>query len=186
MRILYGRNYQHRFTAIAEEIPDKVEVLDVCCGDAALYNRELKGRVNYIGTDINKKFIHRGENKLIKILPLNIITDELPQSDYVIMQASLYQFIPNHKLIIDKLINSANKKVIISEPVRNLSNSSSNIISLIARYSANPGTGHKIERFNEESFREIFYDHFKERIEKFKFIPGNRELIVILNAETDN
>ena len=59
------------------------------------------------------------------------------------------EFMTSNKLIIDKLINSANKKVIISEPIRNLSNSSSNIISFIARYSANPGTGHKIDRFNQ-------------------------------------
>lgn len=185
MRFIYGKNYQARFQSLAEEIPDNINVLDVCCGDYGLYTRQLKGRVKYVGIDINESFINKAKKELITILPLNIVTDDLPFSDYVIMQASLYQFMPNHKLIIDKLINSANKKVIISEPVRNLSNSRSKIISFIARYSANPGTGHKIDRFNEESFRDIFFRNFKERIEKFKFIPGNRELMVILNAETD-
>jgi hypothetical protein len=183
MRILYGKNYKYRFTSISEEIPDKVKVLDVCCGDAALYSRELKGRVSYVGTDINKNFIKSGKRKFINILPLNVIRDDLPNSDYVIMQASLYQFIPNHKKIVEKLLNSANSKVIICEPIINLSKSKNRLISLIARYSGNPGTGHKTNRFDEKSFKSLFESFFENKIEKFKKIKGGRELMVVLNAK---
>jgi hypothetical protein len=99
------------------------------------------------------------------------------------MNESLYQFMPLHKQVVDNLLSSALKKVIISEPIINLSNSNNKFISFIARRSANPGTGHKKDRFIEETFRTFFTDNYSSQIEKFKFIPGKRELMVILNAE---
>jgi hypothetical protein len=183
MRFLYGRNYKARFQSISQEIPDGVKVLDVCCGDCALYTRALKDRISYTGIDINPSFIKNANKLSVNMLPLDIMNDNLPGSDYVIMQASLYQFIPFHKQIVDKLLDSASSKVIMSEPVKNLSDSTNPFISFIARYSANPGTGHKIERFTEETFTTFFKDNYGELIEKFKFIPGGRELMVILNAK---
>lgn len=118
MWFLYGRNYEARFQSIAEEIPDAVELLDVCCGDCALYTWALEGRVSYTGVDINSHFIKNAKKQSIKVLPLDIRVDNLPQSDYVVMQGSLYQFIPLHKQIVDKLLYSASRKVIISEPIR--------------------------------------------------------------------
>ena len=182
MRFLYGRSYKARFQSIAEEIPNDVDVLDVCCGDCALYKQALKDRVSYTGIDINPSFIKNAKKLSIKVLPLDVETDNLPHSDYIVLQASLYQFIPFHKHILDKLLDSASKKVIISEPIRNLSNSRNPIISFIARYSANPGTGHKMDRFTEKTFRTFFKNNYKEIIEKFKFVPGKRELIVVLNT----
>ena len=183
MRFLYGRNYEARLRSVGEEIPDGVEVLDVCCGDCALYTRALRGRVSYTGIDINPSFLENARKRSIKVLPLDVRIDNLPRSDYVVMQASLYQFIPLHKQLVDKLLYSASRKVIISEPVRNLSDSSNPIISFIARYQANPGTGHKINRFTEETFRTFFGNNYNELIEKFKFTLGGRELMVILNAK---
>jgi len=186
MRFLYGGVYHARFQSIAEEIPDGVNVLDVCCGDCALYTRALKDRVSYTGIDINPNFIENGRKLFIKVLPLDIEIDNLPQSDYVVMQASLYQFIPLHKHIIDKLLDSALRKVIISEPIKTLSNSSNPIVSFIARHSANPGTGHKINRFTKKTFCTFFRNNYNELIERFKFIKGDKELMVILNTKKNN
>lgn len=183
MKLLYRKRYEDRYRSIAEEIPDGVKVLDVCCGDCALYTLFLKNKALYTGIDITDSFIKSAKKKLINIIPLDVRFDKLPQSDYIIMQASLYQFIPLHKQIVNNLLDSALKKVIISEPINNLSNSNNRVISFIARRSANPGTGHTKDRFIEETFREFFINNYNSRIEKFKFIPGKRELMVILNAE---
>jgi hypothetical protein len=182
MRLLYRKNYKARFKSVSEEIPKGAEVLDVCCGDCKLYTLALKGKVSYVGVDINPSFIENARKLSIKVLSLDVRNDALPYSDYVVMQASLYQFIPQHKQIVDKLLSSASRKVIICEPVRNLSDSNNPVISFIARYLANPGTGHKLDRFTEETFCSFFRDNYNEIIEKFKFIPGKRELMVILNA----
>ena len=183
MRFLYGKYYKTRLQSLGKEIPDSVKVLDVCCGDCALYTLVLKNRVSYTGIDINPVFIENARELSIKVLPLDIRTNDLPCSDYVLIQASLYQFIPQHKQIVDKLLDSASNKVIISEPVKALASSSNPIISFIARHSTNPGTGGKINRFTEKTFRIFFRNNYNELIEKFKFIAGGKELMVILNAK---
>lgn len=183
MRFLYGRNYQDRFQSIAEEIPDGVKVLDLCCGDCAIYTLVLKDRVHYTGVDINTNFIEHGRRKGINILPLDVLNDELPFSDFTIMQASLYQFIPQHNKIVEKMLDSTGNRVIISEPIKNLSTSNNPVISFIARRSADPGTGMKTNRFTEGSFRIFFQTNYDDLIERFKYVPGKRELLVILNAK---
>ena len=182
MRILYGKNYLDRYASISDEIPDNVSVLDVCCGDCMLYKKQLKGRVEYTGVDINPMFIKNARENNISVLQLDVFTDVFPNSDFIVMQASLYQFIPHFDQVVKKMLQKATKKVIICEPVRNLSDANNKIVSFIARNSANPGSGHKPQRFTEEMFREYFTREYSGIMEKFKFIPGNRELMVVLNA----
>ncbi len=184
LRVLHGKNYRARYQAVSKEIPDGVEVLDVCCGDCALYTRELRNRVSYTGVDVNPHFLGNARKKSIKFLQLDVEKDDLPRADYVIMQGSLNQFIPRHKLMVDKLLRAARTKVIISEPIRNLATSNNIFLSFIARRSTDPGTGHKPYRFNKETFREFFEENYKAQTEKFKFIlPVKREMMVILNTK---
>jgi len=183
MKFLYGKNYKARYKTIAEEIPEGASVLDLCCGDCALYEYELKGKASYSGVDINPYFITNAKNLSINAILADVSKDELPNSDYVVMQGGLCQFIPNHKEIVDKLLRVASNKVIISEPVRNLSTSKNPVISFIAKRSADPGTGHKTERFTESTFTEFFDNNYGKLIEKFKPIPGGRDLIVVLNSK---
>ena len=183
MRFLYGRHYRGRLESVAEEIPNGAQVLHVCCGDCALKTLELKDRASYTGVDINPRFIKHARKLSIPAFSLDVRTDELPSCDYVVMQGSLYQFIPEHKKIVDKLLASAVKKVIISEPIITLSGSRNPLVAFIARRSANPGTGHKHDRFNDHTFRAFIQDNYKDRVEKYKLIPGGKDLMVILNAE---
>ena len=99
------------------------------------------------------------------------------------MQGSLYQFIPNHKDIIQKMLDSARYKVIISEPIINLVNSKNKIISTLAKHSANPGTGNKKIRFTKESLNVDLHRHFKRNIENIYLIAGGRDMLVVLNAQ---
>ena len=93
------------------------------------------------------------------------------------MQASLYQFIPNEKKILEKLLNATKKYLIISEPVINYSQSRSKLISKIARLLNNPGDGIKEKRFNLESFKKTLTP-FKKNIIK-EFLSGI-EYVVLL------
>jgi hypothetical protein len=52
MRVLYGRYYAARDAAVAVHIPDGASVLELCCGPARLYLRELRGRIgSYVALD---------------------------------------------------------------------------------------------------------------------------------------
>ena len=97
IKLLYRRHYTSRYRAISDEIEDNTSVIDICCGDCALYVQALKNRVSYTGIDINPYFISRAAHLSINVRLLDVFKDTLPDADYVIMQGSLYQFIPHHK-----------------------------------------------------------------------------------------
>src|SRR5215471_18326424 len=135
MLVLYGRHYNARYTSIVNLIPDNAMVLDLCCGPALLFHRYLRNKsVRYKGLDINQPFIDRlveagGEGEA-----WDLRSDrELPVSDYVIMQASLYHFLPDASSIVNRMLAAARRSVIIAEPVRNLTTSSSSFLSFIGR-----------------------------------------------------
>jgi len=181
MKCLYGHHYLGRYRAIAEKIPRGTSVTDVCSGDSALYTRYLKGKNKYTGIDMNP--LTTFNTHWAKVIKGNIVTEAIPKADYIVMQGSLYQFMPKHKTIIDKMLKSSNKKVIISEPIINLSNSNIGFISTITKKVANPGSGQKIERFTKRSFIDFFKSDFRNIIEEISLISGGREMMVVLNAE---
>ena len=174
---LYGKNYLSRYKSIQKYISEGYTVTDVCSGDCALYFNALKGLNKYVAVDINSFGI---TNHGIKQLKINIINDEIPSSDYVVMQGSLYQFYPHHKNIVDKLILSAKKKIIITEPILNLASSNNFIISSIAKYMTNQGTGFKDFRFSKDSLENFLMDNYNKNIINKELIAGGREMLYVL------
>ncbi len=178
MKILYGNYFEARYKSIADLIPDYATVTEVCAGDAYLFKNYLKIKnVKYTGLDINSSFVKHGQKNNIQIFEFDLLKDEVPVSDYIIIQASLYQFIPEHEFIVRKLLASTKKTLLIVEPIRNLALSSNRVVAFIAKYSANPGENHKIHRFNRETLM-AFFRQFEE-FESTKEIEGGRELIGI-------
>ena len=157
MKFLYGKHFETRYKAISELIPDHVSVTEVCAGDGYLFrNYLMKKHVKYLGLDVNSSFVRYGHKNNIPIMKHNIFTDDVPSSDYVIIHASLYQFMPNHEFVVRKLLAAAKNVLLISEPIRNLSSSQNPLISFIAKYSANPGKTHAVHRFNKDSLVNFF------------------------------
>src|SRR5262249_3853362 len=184
MLLLYGRHYNSRYRSIADLIPDNTTVLDLCCGPALLFHRYLRTKsVRYTGIDINEKFIAR----LIQAGAGGEVWDlrseqELPASDYVVMQASLYHFLPDPSRIVDRMLRAARKSVIIAEPVRNLTTSSSKLISFIGRSFTNPGSGEQANRFNQESLA-AFFDLYRPHLTRSFPIAGGREIVYVLDGQ---
>ena len=183
MVVLYGRHYTSRYRAIAELIPAGSNVLDVCCGPAVLYHRYLRSTdVRYTGLDINAKFIaqliRRGGNGQVWDLRQDKV---LPPADYVIMQASLYHFLPDTSQVVDRMLDAARKRVIIAEPIRNLATSDSRFLSLLGRLFTNPGVGEHSHRFTEASLSAFFSGYASRVIDSFS-IAGGRERVYVLDA----
>ena len=187
MLLLYGRHYASRYRAIAELIPEGSSVLDLCCGPALLYHRYLRPRnVKYTGLDINANFItrliRRGGGGQVWDLRNN---EPLPAADYVIMQASLYHFLPEASPIVNRMLKAARKQVIIAEPIRNLTTSNSGLLSLLGRMFTNPGSGEQALRFNETSLAE-FFSAYRSRVVQSFPIAGDRERVYVLSASPAN
>lgn len=178
MKFLYGKYFEARYRAIAELIPDNASVTEVCAGDGYLFRKYLsKKNIKYIGLDINSAFVKYAQQNNIPFIKHDLFTDEVPSSDYVIIQGSLCQFIPKHEFVVKKLLAAAKNVLLIAEPIRNLSSSDNQLISFIAKYSANPGGNHAVHRFNKDTLID-FFQQFKE-FKKANEIDGGREMIGI-------
>jgi SAM-dependent methyltransferase len=185
MRVLYGRHYDARYQAIAKLIPNEMTVLDVCCGPAFLYQYYLRNRgVEYTGLDLNPAIIKR----LIKRGGKGEVWDlrddrRLPRADYVIMQASLYHFLPDARPLVERMLEAAICQVIIAEPIRNLATSPSRVLSWMGRMLTNPGSGDQPHRFTEESLARFFGD-FAPQVAHSFLIAGGREKVYVLNSKS--
>jgi ubiquinone/menaquinone biosynthesis C-methylase UbiE len=181
MRALYGRHYASRYRAIADLIPAESEVLDLCCGPAHLFHRYLsKKSVRYCGLDINARFIEG----LVKTGATGQVWDlndprDLPAADDVVMQASLYHFLPDPSAIIDRMLRAAKRQIIVAEPIRNLADSGVPILSALARRYTDPGIGRQADRFTEATL-DKFFSRYSDRISNSFLIPGGREKVYVL------
>ena len=183
MAALYGRHYWHRQLAISRLIPEGKSVVDVCCGPGTLYTRHLKARHNvYTGIDLNEQFIRRirraGAQGIIASVEQ---MEEFPAADYLVMQASLYHFLPNPHPLLKKMVSAARERVIISEPIRNLTDSRVRPIAWFARLTTDAGNGRNEQRFNETLLSQVLspYNAF---IKSRELLPGGREACFVIDA----
>ena len=184
MQVLYGRHYQARTRAVAAEVPEGSSVLELCCGPGTLYTRHLRGRVaHYIGLDVNGRFVEKLRRAGADAREIDLSADKrpLPQADVVIMQASLYHFLPDAEAIVKRMIAAARDRVIVSEPVRNLASSELPVIGALGRRAANPGVGDHGQRFTETTLDLLMQRH-RPRVLKVSLIPGCREKVYVLDA----
>lgn len=180
MLALYGRHYFSRCRAIADLIPSGASVLELCCGPAELYLRYLKPKnVRYLGLDINPRFVARlGDAGRMWDVQEALA---LPGSEYVLMQASLYHFLPDPSPVIDRMLSAATKQVIVAEPIRNLSDGQMPLLSALARRGTDAGTGAQPHRFNEQTL-DAFFSRYAPRVSRSFLIPGGREKVYVLEA----
>ncbi|BCK55339.1 class I SAM-dependent methyltransferase [Nocardia wallacei] len=183
MRGLYGRHYRSRYRAIADLIPDGAEVMDVCCGPATLYTRYLRGRTgSYTGLDLNDRFIARLEDAGGHGTVWDVDADvPLPAADHVVMQASLYQFLPEPVPVLERMLAAARERVIVSEPIRNLASSNNRVVAAAARRYTDAGAGARDHRFTEQTLEELF-SRYESRILRRSLIAGGREKLFVLAA----
>lgn len=174
MHMLYGRNIRARYEAIASLLPDGICVVDVCSGDCYITTFLTGKRIDYLGLDLNPRFIKYALKKGIKAELFDVRNSSIPQADYIIIHGSLYQFIPEHRLIIDRIFSSARKAVIISEPVRNVASCGSSVISFLADMATKVDGKSFLHRFSKEELLNLFNEY---NVSKIKEIQGGRELI---------
>jgi SAM-dependent methyltransferase len=182
MLALYGRHYGSRYRAIAELVPNGSSVLDLCCGPALLYHRYLRHKsVRYTGLDVNAEFIDRLTRRGASGQVRDLRSEEaLPEADYVIMQASLYHFLPDPSPVMDRMLRAARRQVIVSEPIRNLSSSDSRLVALVGKLLTDPGVGNHTQRFNETSLDQ-FFSRYRSLVQQSFLAAGGREKLYILS-----
>jgi SAM-dependent methyltransferase len=184
MRALYGRHYDDRMQAVADQVPDGATVVELCCGPGTLYTRHLRERASgYIGLDVNQAFVSklRGQGVDARVIDLADPAVPLPGADVAIIQASLYHFLPDAGSLVDRMLAAAQERVVVAEPIRNLSSSRLPGIGLLGRRAADPGVGGHEQRFTEGSLDQLMQG-YAERVRSAFLIPGGREKVYVLGA----
>jgi SAM-dependent methyltransferase len=184
MRALYGRHYEDRMQAVADQVPDGATVVELCCGPGTLYTRHLRDRVSvYIGLDVNQTFVSRlrGQGVDARMMDLADPGLPLPGADVAIIQASLYHFLPDAGSLVDRMLAAAQERVVVAEPIRNLSSSRLPGIGLLGRRAADPGVGGHEQRFTEASLDQLM-EGYADRVRSAFLIPGGREKVYVLGA----
>ncbi len=128
-------------------------MLELCCGPGTLYLRYLRARTSaYTGLDVNSRFVEQLRQRGVDARLLDLASgagEPLPAADVVVLQASLYHFLPAPERILDRMLAAARDRVIVSEPVRNLASSDLPLVGRLGRRAADPGVGGHAHRFTE-------------------------------------
>ena len=183
----YRGEYSERSEALARLIPKRSSVVDLCCGPATLYFRHLRHQeVSYTGLDINRSFIERLSARGATGILWDVTTSApLPKADYLIMQGSLYHFLPNPHPIVDRMLAAAYKHVLITEPVLNLLDSRNPIVVWLAQKLTDPGTGPQSSRFNVDLFDQ-FLQHYRasgQLVDSYPIAAGRERLCVLCRQD---
>ncbi len=180
MKKLYGTFYESRYSNLQKLIPDNCQLLEVCMGDLYFYEHYLKNKnIQYSCADVNPIFVNDAKQKNINSILIDILKDELPKSDYILIQGALYHGIPNQHDLIAKLLASANKQLIISECVKNVSNSSNGLVSALGAFMSKAKSGQSKIKFTNETLKESF-SGFKNNIVKWIEPNDSMETIIVL------
>jgi SAM-dependent methyltransferase len=183
MRLLYRGAINERNRALAEHIEGGTRVVDLCCGPPLLFTSELERKhVHYLGIDLNPVFLAAIQKSGAEAMNLDLRdAPRLPRGDYVIMQGSLYHFLPDPTPIVERMLEAAGRRVIFSEPIRNLSQSRLPGVSALAALATDAGYGAQPNRFDEATLDRFFEAH-SERIVESSLVARGREKLYVLQG----
>jgi hypothetical protein len=180
MRLLYGSFYETRYTHLQKLIPDDCQLLEICMGDLYFYEHYLqKKNIQYSCADVNPVFVKAARSKSIDSRLMDMLMDEIPKSDYILIQGALYHSIPNQVEFIGKLLNSTNKQLIISESIKNVSNSGNGLTSYLGTFFSKAKSGQSRIKFTKEMLKETF-SGFEKNIVHWVEPSDSQETIIVL------
>lgn len=178
MRAQFGKNYKDRYLAIAKLIESKSDVVDVCCGDCALFKSLKDKDVKYLGLDISSAFVNKALRNNIQASLFDLRIDSVPNAEYVVLQGSLYQF-KNPHLIVRKLYDACKKRLIISEMIKNSIAScgfiKNPLSKMIIPYFVNTENADNLFRFDENNFKNLLKAYNP------KYIKAGNDLIAVID-----
>jgi hypothetical protein len=184
MRLLYGRHLSARLAAVSAEVPAGCHVIDVCSGDGRLYREYLRHmRVRYEALDLSPQLVRWMSERGIDARTFDVRSEALPSADVIVMLSSLYQFQPDAASVVERMVEAARMRVIITEPVRNLSESRNPMLRFVARRLTETREGASAQGIHR--FDRITFPRLCQRfptLERLDTLPGGREMIAVLGG----
>jgi hypothetical protein len=180
MDLLYKGSYNQRFEKIYGMIEGR-NVVELCFGDIIIAEHCRQRGIRWTGFDMNTKFVRHAKKKGFdaRLADVKRIS-ELPTADLCIIAGSLYHFAENIESLILKMMHSA-QRIIISEPIHNLSNRS-DLVGYLARRSTSCGEKHEQFRFTQSTFKDMLFHLSAKHRFRFKLMDTvKKDIIAVLD-----
>ena len=158
MKLLMGSAYDDYCAALAAYIEPGSSVVDLCAGSARLERHLRDKNCEYLALDFNSTFVMGTRNRGIRARFHNVLSDSIPDADYVVMSASMYHF-NAHPDVLPRMCSAARRAVVIAEPVHNISNHAFKPLAKFCNWLTNPGVGDYQFRYSPEEFRAFCEQH---------------------------
>jgi hypothetical protein len=180
MNILYTGKYKQRFRNVTELISnDDKSVIDLCFGDTYIANYCSKKNILWTGYDLSSYFVKRARNLSFNAIKSDVLKETVSlKSDVCIIIGSLYHFEKNIDDLFEKM-TSISSKIIISEPIKNLTNGNV-FFSYLAKNMTKSGNGEEKFRYTKET---LINELEKQKLRlkfSYKIIKENRDLLILI------
>ena len=181
MNMLYLGRYRQRFKDITNQIGEKDHtIVELCFGDIHIASFCRKTDRSWVGYDINDVFVDHALKFGHDAVCTDILSlESLPRADVLIFAGSLYHFNENmHK--IWELMTSCSKKIILSEPIRNIT-SLKNGIGKIGAKASTVKNGAESFRFDRHSLIEML-NRFQEPYHfSYQIISEKKDILIAIH-----
>jgi hypothetical protein len=181
MNVLYLGRYQRRFKDILNQIgPKDNNIVELCFGDIYIAAYCQKSARHWVGYDINDAFVNHALQHGYNAVCADILSlENLPRADVLIFAGSLYHFNENmHK--IWQLMTSCATKIILSEPIKNIT-SIKNFMGTIGARASTVRNGAEAFRFDRDSLTEML-DYFQEKHNfTYEIISEKKDMLITIN-----
>ncbi len=187
MNVLYTSGYKKRFEKVTHVIEDykPASVLELCFGDIFVATYCKSKNIAWSGIDANINFVDHAKRKGFDASCIDLLSlTEFPKAEMCIMIGSLYHFHQQAHTLLSNMLK-ASDTIIISEPVKNLSDQN-NLVGRIAKRSANAGKGDEAFRYNQFTLQKMLEEESKKLNFNFKIIDFYKKDSIIAIEKNGN
>lgn len=181
MNFLYLGRYRQRFQDIKDVMaPEDRQIIELCFGDIYIAEYCKKSLRQWTGYDINDVFVNYALERGHNAVSADVLTlKKLPYADVLVFAGSLYHFNNNlHHLW--QLMTSCATKIILSEPIKNIT-SAKNFIGKIGARASAVRNGAEAFRFERDSLIQML-DCFQETYNfTYEIISEKKDILIVIN-----
>jgi len=181
MNLLYLGRYRQRFKDITNVLEQKdKDIVELCFGDILIAEYCKESARRWVGYDINEVFVNHALDHGHNAVSTDILAlESLPEADALIFAGSLYHFNKN-MLKIWQLMTSCAPKIILSEPIKNIT-SIKNFVGKIGARATTVQDGAEAFRFDRNSLIEML-DCYKETYNfTYEIVSEKKDILIIIN-----
>jgi trans-aconitate methyltransferase len=182
MKLLYGAEYSRKYQVVVDEIEPGSRVVDLCCGDCHIAPSLLDRNCTYLGLDASPWFVRAAQKRGLDVRLWNGKTEPIPAGDVVCLQSCLYQFIPEDLAFVRRMLASARRKIIITEPIQNVATGGSPWKRKLAEWLTRANGETFRERHSVESLRSMFQSFPPESMKKHQM---KKDMLIVVSKPAD-